>query len=452
MAKPQIVSEPKPPLPKQKLEKPGLESAMKLRPRYQAPRYRAAGKLDGKVALITGGDSGIGRAVAVLFAREGADVAIAFLRAERVDARETCARDRGAGTPLPDARRRPDASAGLRAISSKRTVEAFGKLDILVSNAAHQNRKKALEEITDEEFDRTFKTNVYAYFRLREGRAAASRGRRLDHRHRIGDRVRRAGAAAGLLGDQRRDSHDDEGFAKMLAERGIRVNCVAPGPVWTPLNLADTGNPPDEGRAVWREDAAEASGAAGRARARVRLPRLGCGRELHHRGNARGDGRRHRSRLTPVSRLHRHAAEVLMTRTIWMTAAAACFAAAGLTAQQSEPKAVTLTGCVEPGTENTINTQTGPGYKLTHVTMAQGKSASSAKMGYALEGAEADLKPHLGHTVEVIGRVVPKDSSTVTGTTPVPTGTTGETKTVDNGSPRLKVSAVKMISKDCEKK
>src|SRR3954463_4089765 len=103
----------------------------------------------------------------------------------------------------------------------------------------------------------------------------------------------------------------------------------------------------------------------------------------------------------PVFRLHRHTAEVPMTRTIWMTAAAVCFAAAGM-AQQSEPKAVTITGCLEPGTENTINTQTGPGYKLTNVTMAQGENSSGKKMGYALEGAEADLKPHLGHTVEVI--------------------------------------------------
>src|SRR3954470_17947841 len=161
MAKPHIRAYPKPPLPKQKLKKPGVEAEMTLRPRYEAPRYRPAGKLEGKVALITGGDSGIGRAVAVLFAREGADVAIAFLRAERVDAKETCAAIEALGRRclmLDGDLTRPQVCVNL----VKRTVKAFGKLDILVSNAAHQNRKKALEEITDEEFDRTFKTNVYA--------------------------------------------------------------------------------------------------------------------------------------------------------------------------------------------------------------------------------------------------------------------------------------------------
>jgi hypothetical protein len=144
-----------------------------------------------------------------------------------------------------------------------------------------------------------------------------------------------------------------------------------------------------------------------------------------------------------------------MTRTIWMTAAAACFAVTGLAAQQNaanEAKAVTVTGCLEPGTENTINTERGPGYKLTHVVTAENDPSSSAKLGYTLEGSDNDLKSHVGHTVEIIGRVVPKDSSTVTGTTPVPVATTGETKTVDNGSPRLKVSAVKMIASHCDKK
>jgi NAD(P)-dependent dehydrogenase (short-subunit alcohol dehydrogenase family) len=245
MAKPQIVSEPKPPLPKQKLKKPGLESAMTLRPRYRAPQYRAAGKLEGKVALITGGDSGIGRAVAVLFAREGADVAIACLRAERVDAKETSAAVEALGRRcllLEGDLTRPQVCVNL----VKRTVKAFGKLDILVSNAAHQNRKKALEAITDEEFDRTFKTNVYAYFRL--VKAA------LPHLD-AGASIIVTGSETGFEGPELLPDYSatkgaihtmTKSFAKMLAERGIRVNCVAPGPVWTPLNLADIGNPPSK--------------------------------------------------------------------------------------------------------------------------------------------------------------------------------------------------------------
>jgi NAD(P)-dependent dehydrogenase (short-subunit alcohol dehydrogenase family) len=245
MPKPQIVSEPKPPLPKQKLKKPGLESAMKLRPRFQAPRYRAAGKLEGKAALITGGDSGIGRAVAVLFAREGADVAIACLRAEHRDAKDTCAAIKALGRRcimLEGDLTRPQVCVNL----VKRTVKAFGKLDILVSNAAHQNRKKALEEITDEEFDRTFKTNVYAYFRLVKAALQFMEE---------GASIIVTGSETGFEGPEMLPDYSatkgaihtmTKSFAKMLAERGIRVNCVAPGPVWTPLNLADTGNPPSK--------------------------------------------------------------------------------------------------------------------------------------------------------------------------------------------------------------
>jgi NAD(P)-dependent dehydrogenase (short-subunit alcohol dehydrogenase family) len=245
MAKPQITSEPKPPLPKQKLKKPGIEARMKLRPRYQAPRYRAAGKLEGKVALITGGDSGIGRAVAVLYAREGADVAIAFLPAERVDAKETQRAVEALGrrcVTLEGDLTKPRVCVDL----VKRTVRALGQLDILVSNAAHQNRKKKLEDVTDDEFDRTFKTNVYAFFRL----VKAS----LPHLA-AGSAIIVTGSETGFEGPEMLPDYSaskgalhtlTKSLAKMLAERGIRVNCVAPGPVWTPLNLADTGNPPSK--------------------------------------------------------------------------------------------------------------------------------------------------------------------------------------------------------------
>src|SRR4051812_47762519 len=165
MAKPQIESEPKPPFPAKKLDKPGIEAELDPKPRYEAPQYKAAGKLEGKVALITGGDSGIGRAVAVLYAREGADVAITALPAERQDAEET----RNAVTA--EGRRCVIVAGDLvdpeicrKAV--EQTVVELGRLDILVSNAAHQNRKESIEDVTEEEWDRTFKTNVYAYFRL----------------------------------------------------------------------------------------------------------------------------------------------------------------------------------------------------------------------------------------------------------------------------------------------
>src|SRR3954469_20959084 len=147
--------EPKPPFPRQHQPKPGLESKMKPRPLFSAPRYRAAGKLEGKVALITGGDSGIGRSVANLYAREGADVAIVFLPAETVDANETKRIVEACGREcllLPG-------DLTERAFCDRcveQTARHFGKIDILVSNAAYQNRIPSLSKVTDEEFDKTF--------------------------------------------------------------------------------------------------------------------------------------------------------------------------------------------------------------------------------------------------------------------------------------------------------
>ena len=245
MSKPQIQSEPKPPFPAKKLEKPGLEAELEPKPRYQAPRYKPANKLEGKIALVTGGDSGIGRAVAVLFAREGADVAITALPEERVDAEQTRKLVESAGRCCAvlygDLTQRDFCREAV-----ERTVVELGQLDILVSNAAHQNRKNSPEEISDEEFDRTFKTNVYAYFRLVQAA--------LPHLS-AGASIIVTGSETGFEGpEQLVDYAATKGaihtmtkaLAKQLAERGIRINCVAPGPVWTPLNAADEGATPEK--------------------------------------------------------------------------------------------------------------------------------------------------------------------------------------------------------------
>jgi NAD(P)-dependent dehydrogenase (short-subunit alcohol dehydrogenase family) len=236
--------QPKPPFPNQKLDKPGLESELDPKPAYEAPTYRAADKLVGKRALITGGDSGIGRAVAVLFAREGADIVINYLDAEQGDAEETRKAVEAEGRrcvlvpgDLTDAK-------FCRELV-ERTVAELGGIDILVSNAAHQNRKE-LDELTADEFDRTFKTNVYAYYHL--AKAA------VPHMSR-GSSIIATSSSTGFRGnDLLPDYSASKGainqftkvLAKQLVDRGIRVNAVAPGPVWTPLNAADEGMTPDK--------------------------------------------------------------------------------------------------------------------------------------------------------------------------------------------------------------
>jgi NAD(P)-dependent dehydrogenase (short-subunit alcohol dehydrogenase family) len=237
--------EPRPPFPKQHQDQPGLESKLDPRPRFEAEDYRAAGKLRDRAALITGGDSGIGRAVAVLFAREGADVAISYLPQEQSDAEETRKAVEAQGRQcvmLPGDLR--DAAFCNTVI--EKTVQAFGKLDILVSNAAHQNRKESLEELTDDELDATFKTNIYAYIRL--ARAA------LKHM-KAGASIIATSSVTGILGSSKLPDYSStkgaiNAFTKTLAqnvvEKGIRVNAVAPGPVWTPLNPADQGMTPDK--------------------------------------------------------------------------------------------------------------------------------------------------------------------------------------------------------------
>ena len=232
------LKQPKSPMPEQHQEKPGLESKVKPRPRYQAPHYRGSGKLEDKVALITGGDSGIGRAVAVLFAREGADVAITYLPEEKSDAKESQQAIEAEGRDaliIEGDVRKPDVCRQIVA----RAVKEFGRLDILVNNAAYQQHQEKLEDLSEEQWDRTFKTNIYGYFYMTKAA--------LPHL-REGSSIINTGSITGLEGSkQLLDYATTKGaihaFTKALAqnliERGIRVNCVAPGPVWTPLNPSD---------------------------------------------------------------------------------------------------------------------------------------------------------------------------------------------------------------------
>jgi NAD(P)-dependent dehydrogenase (short-subunit alcohol dehydrogenase family) len=229
---------PKPPFPRQHQRKPGLEKRLRPRPQYEAPDYAAAGKLAGRVALITGGDSGIGRAVAVLFAREGADVALSYLPAEQADAEETRRAVEAHGRQallVPGDVTRPAVCRQL----VDRTVRRFGRLDVLVNNAAFQQHRESLEAIDDAQLEHTFRTNIFSIFRIT--RAA------LPHLQR-GAAIINTGSITGLEGSAHLLDYSatkgaihtfTKSLAQALVERGIRVNCVAPGPVWTPLNPSD---------------------------------------------------------------------------------------------------------------------------------------------------------------------------------------------------------------------
>jgi len=225
-------------LPAQHQAKPGDEAALELAPRFLAPDYRGSGKLEGFAAIVTGADSGIGRAVAVLFAREGADVAVVYLDSHG-DARETKARVEAEGRRcLLIAGDVKDFSFCESAVAE--TVKAFGRLDVLVNNAAYQQHAQGIEEITDERLDLTFRTNIHGYFHM--ARAA------LPHLKERASIIN-TGSVTGLKGSPRLlDYSATKGaihaFTKSLAQnvidKGIRVNAVAPGPVWTPLNPADS--------------------------------------------------------------------------------------------------------------------------------------------------------------------------------------------------------------------
>ncbi|WP_029415982.1 SDR family oxidoreductase [Brevundimonas bacteroides] len=225
------------PFPEQHQRKPGDEAALDPAPLYDAPFWKGSGKLEGFAAIVTGGDSGIGRGVAVLFAREGCDVAICHLD-EDADAEET---------------RRAVEAEGRRAIVLKgdvsdpvfsemavaETIKAFGRLDVVVPNAAFQQHVEAFEDLTFEQFDRTMKTNLYGYFNLVKAAVPHMTS---------GGAIVMTGSVTGIIGNENLLDYSltkggIHAFARSLgthlAARGIRVNVVAPGPVWTPLNPAD---------------------------------------------------------------------------------------------------------------------------------------------------------------------------------------------------------------------
>jgi NAD(P)-dependent dehydrogenase (short-subunit alcohol dehydrogenase family) len=228
---------PKPPFPSQSQPWPGLAGRMDPRPDHGETSYRGSGRLKGRKALITGGDSGMGRAAAIAYAREGADVAINYLPDEEPDAREVRDLIRAAGVraaPIPGDLR--DESFCRNLVDE--AVRQLGGLDIIVSNAGRQQSRASIAEVSEEDFDATMKTNIYAPFRiikaalphLQPGSAiiATTSEQAYDPSPDLYDYAQTKAATMNFV----------KSLAKQLGPKGIRVNGVAPGPIWTPLQIS----------------------------------------------------------------------------------------------------------------------------------------------------------------------------------------------------------------------
>lgn len=219
--------------PQEQNQQPGIESEMNPRPKFEPANYKAADKLLGKVALITGGDSGIGRAVAVLFAKEGADVVISYLN-EHSDAEETKRQVEQEGRKCVLI----SGDIGVEAFCQdliNQTVNDLGKLDILINNAAEQHPQDKIEDITSEQLERTFRTNIFAMFYLTKAA--------MPHLKEGSTIINTTSITAYRGSPQLLDYSSTKGailsftrsLSTNLADKGIRVNAVAPGPIWTPL-------------------------------------------------------------------------------------------------------------------------------------------------------------------------------------------------------------------------
>jgi hypothetical protein len=227
---------PQPQFPEQdqRDQHPGLESEMQPRPDYGYETYKGFGRLQGKKAVITGGDSGIGRAVALAFAREGADVLISYLESEESDAQETARVVEEAGKKCVRVPGDISEEAQCQAVVQK-AVEEFGHIDVLVNNAAHQRTVNGIADISTELLDRTFKTNIYAMFwlvkaalpHMREGGSIINVGSVQAYKPSV--KLLPYSATKGAI------VTFTEGLAQEVVQYGLRANCVAPGPVWTPI-------------------------------------------------------------------------------------------------------------------------------------------------------------------------------------------------------------------------